>query len=358
MSMLYVIIPVYNCEKYLKEAVDSVLAQPFKDIQIVIVNDGSTDTSGGIADAMQEQCDNIIVLHQENQGVSAARNTGIEYVIQQDAGLPGYIAFLDADDLWAKDAVDTTVADEMHSSICDLICFGLCHTNQSATRCDIPVVFENKAYTGGLGSVYAHPLPFGTVFYSVRLLKDNDLRFFEGLSYTEDQIFKMQCFYLANKIKSLKKTLYLYRRNQSSVLHSRPTGIPYFISIINGWSQSDIKMYQYKDIYGELREGHTLASVYMLEMAQEHYEHFGRRRRIEAVLKSHSQYAAFLELRENCVSAEQWKEYQLLKTRPTLFQVKHIIMGIKKVLLRALLRLPAVNRLYEKRCFPIENTFI
>jgi glycosyltransferase involved in cell wall biosynthesis len=86
-----VIIPTYNRAYFLKEAIDSVLAQDFKDFELIVVNDGSTDNTGQILDSYNQD---LIVLRQSNKGVSAARNRGIA------AACGRLIAFLDSDDLW------------------------------------------------------------------------------------------------------------------------------------------------------------------------------------------------------------------------------------------------------------------
>lgn len=92
-----VIIPIYNAEKYLAEAVDSVLSQTVKPLEIILVNDGSTDKSVEVAKKYKAY---IRLLNQENKGISGARNAGIK------AAKGTMIAFLDADDLWTKDHLE------------------------------------------------------------------------------------------------------------------------------------------------------------------------------------------------------------------------------------------------------------
>lgn len=89
-----VVIPVYNVKPYLERCVNSVLRQTYKDLEIILVDDGSTDGSGELCDDMATRDQRICVIHQENQGLSGARNTGI----QQATG--EYVIFLDSDDEW------------------------------------------------------------------------------------------------------------------------------------------------------------------------------------------------------------------------------------------------------------------
>jgi len=91
------IIPVYNREKYIAEAIDSVLAQTYKPIEVIVVDDGSTDNSAGIV--KQYVNSSIRYTFQPNQGIGAARNTGIELA------KGSYYAFLDSDDLWTPDKI-------------------------------------------------------------------------------------------------------------------------------------------------------------------------------------------------------------------------------------------------------------
>lgn len=92
--LVSVIIPVYNVEKYLRECVDSVLIQTYKDIEVILVDDGSTDSSGKLCDEYGERDQRIKIIHQVNGGLSEARNTGIRNASGD------YLIFLDSDDFW------------------------------------------------------------------------------------------------------------------------------------------------------------------------------------------------------------------------------------------------------------------
>lgn len=94
---LSVIVPVYNVEKYLRECVDSVLAQDIDDMEVILVDDGSTDRSGGICDEYAEKDNRVTVIHKENGGCSAARNAGL------DIAQGEYITFVDSDDYLLPD---------------------------------------------------------------------------------------------------------------------------------------------------------------------------------------------------------------------------------------------------------------
>lgn len=101
-----VIVPVYNVEQYLKECVDSILNQTFRDFELILVDDGSTDKSGMICDAYANEDPRIIVFHQQNAGAAAARNRGL------DVARGEYIAFVDSDD-----AINNTYLQKLLCSI-------------------------------------------------------------------------------------------------------------------------------------------------------------------------------------------------------------------------------------------------
>lgn len=93
MCKVSVIVPIYNAEKYLSDCIDSILAQTYKNLEIILVDDGSTDNSPGICDEYAKKDDRIKVIHKQNGGVSSARNTGL------DAMTGDYVTFVDGDDL-------------------------------------------------------------------------------------------------------------------------------------------------------------------------------------------------------------------------------------------------------------------
>ena len=101
MPKFSVIIPVYNLEKYLRECLDSVVQQSFKDIEIICIDDGSTDNSGEIIDEYGKNDNRFKIIHQQNQGESVARNNGMKLAESE------YITFLDQDDYWHKDTLKT-----------------------------------------------------------------------------------------------------------------------------------------------------------------------------------------------------------------------------------------------------------
>ena len=95
-----VIVPVYNTEKYLQRCIDSILLQSFTDFELLLIDDGSTDSSGTICDKYAEQDSRIRVFHKANGGASSARNIGLDNAIGE------WVCFVDSDDSLTRDAVE------------------------------------------------------------------------------------------------------------------------------------------------------------------------------------------------------------------------------------------------------------
>ena len=111
MSKISLVIPVYNVEQFLRACLDSVLAQTFHDYEVIIVDDGSTDGGGKICDEYAERDDRFRVIHQKNQGLSAARNNGTELTTGE------YIGYIDSDDVATPDYLST-----LYETVCSSGC--------------------------------------------------------------------------------------------------------------------------------------------------------------------------------------------------------------------------------------------
>lgn len=214
-----VVIPVYNAEKYLESSVQSVLQQKTGfEYEIILVNDGSRDHSAALCDKLAMQDARIHVIHQVNQGVSAARNAGIA------AAKGAYVLFLDSDDQWAEDTLQTlgqVLADEP-----DLVEFG--YTKFTDTRV-LETVLPDSGFTAGSGAAYfetyAKKLTMPVIScwaaaFRRQFLLDHGLRFPVGVTYGEDYHFHMHCLKRAESVVSISQPLYLYRINEESVTHT------------------------------------------------------------------------------------------------------------------------------------------
>lgn len=208
-----VVIPVYNAEKYLPACLDSLLAQTYRNFELICVNDGSSDDSQAILEQYVQRDSRVRVFQTKNRGVSAARNFGLE----QAGG--NYISFMDADDLAAPQylerLVETAAENGAELAVCG--CRNvpdrfMKRVQKEPVREELPIrcTLEDYAY-GGVGSCSQciH------VLYRRELLED--IRFREDLAIGEDTLFFLQAFLQAGWFMFLPEKLYLYRvRDDSS----------------------------------------------------------------------------------------------------------------------------------------------
>ena len=128
-----VVVPVYNVEKYLKKCVGSLLRQTYKNFEIILVDDGSSDGSGKLCDSYAEQSRNIFVLHKQNGGLSDARNYALPYIKGQ------YVTFVDSDDYVDLDFLER-LAKPLTGKITELPDMVISpHRNESLNRGSLPI---------------------------------------------------------------------------------------------------------------------------------------------------------------------------------------------------------------------------
>lgn len=356
MVTIHVIIPVYNAIKYLRDAVDSILNQPYKGISIVLVNDGSTDGSGALCDALAAENSRISVIHQKNAGVSAARNAGIEAVLET-AGVADYIAFLDADDFWCPNAFSESAFGAPPSpSSNPLIARGTIICNQSATRFSANNQYSNARTQEGFRSIWNVGGHLGSCLYPVALFLNYSIRFIPGLRYAEDKIFQMQCVFLSANVQFLPTPLYVYRDNDTSAM-KKLSGIPAienYLPIIDGWISSDDFVNRYQPITGhELRAGRVLAGLFFLEMAAKHYKQWRPRAELMDVLLSHPRYDLVEQMRPQDVSVKQFQDRNLFLKHHRLFKLKYNLLGIIPAVGRMLLRVPLIAQWRSRKKYPL-----
>lgn len=333
-----IIIPVFNCRNYLRQAVESVLLQPYQAIRIVLVDDGSTDASSTLCDELANQDKRITALHQKNGGVASARNTGLDYILSLGRyGENDYIAFLDADDAWEPNWLNKQIVNFLEQDY-DLIGLQVCTCNCLLTRRSEEVSMQEGEYKGGVKSIWIHARQcMGAMLYRAGLIKKYRLQFY-NIRASEDKIFSMQCLYLADKIYLVNQLMYLYRQNPISAVHMRKRGIPYFEPIIDAYIKSDEEMEQWKnDIRGKLNEGKLLAKVYIMDMIEEEYESRNGTKNIEKMFVKRPDYQEItkkptgnVQIEERWLYMQSYKRKIIIKKRihGVAFKIAHRIYDI------------------------------
>ncbi len=225
-SLVSIVIPVYNAEKYLSECLESVIGQTYKDIEILLINDGSTDKSGEICEQYAKKDARVKVVNKKNEGVSAARNDGIELAKGE------YISFIDSDDVVDENYIlsmyqksEETGADLTlcrYSNLIDGRFFDVAE--------DLPEVLDVDLNNGEFVNFVCRLLDYKSLVFgsSCRTLFKKSVvkqtRFNTSIKISEDLLFLLSITLQSKRIASVNEHLYFYRQTNSSVTASYKKG--------------------------------------------------------------------------------------------------------------------------------------
>lgn len=222
------ILPVYNVEAYLKECIDSILSQDFEDYEIILVDDGASDSCPEICDGYAEKYANIKVIHKENGGISSARNAGLEIAKGE------YIWWVDADDWIEQGALNQLwEANRDHNS--EIVKFRYYRNGESGESrkgslkagiyykgISLNAIVEEAFFQAG-----SYCLSAWSHIYRRDFILENDLSFVsERLVGSEDYLFNLQALRKLNTIIVLDAYLYHYRLRKGSVSQEYRAGLP------------------------------------------------------------------------------------------------------------------------------------
>lgn len=201
--LLSVIVPVYKVETYIRKCIDSIINQDFENYELILVDDGSPDKCGEICDEYSKINNNIKVIHQKNQGVSCARNIGL----QQAKGK--YICFVDADDYIEKgyfQEINDIIKDNY-----DIIKFG--DTKEEKVYNGFKDLLSNDKYSGTLWS------------YVIKkeLFDIYKIKFPLNVSHSEDHCVLFQLISVSRNIRTINKVFYRYQNREDSAIHQKLT---------------------------------------------------------------------------------------------------------------------------------------
>lgn len=219
MTKVSVILPVYNEEKYIRKAVDSVLNQPFDDFELIIVNDGSSDDTLDIIKGFEDE--RIKLINQTNQGPGASRNNALEIATGE------YIMFLDGDDWYCPDALKTAY-EEITSNDTDISIFqiikydGSEYSENSWFNLDnFPDAFEERVFNPHECRDFLFDISVSAAqkIFRREFLAEINARFPEGI-YFEDMPFFFYTFLKSEKVSIIKRHLYVRRKHEGSITES------------------------------------------------------------------------------------------------------------------------------------------
>lgn len=224
-GLISIIIPAFNAADVIERCVHSVLLQDYEKKEILIINDGSTDTTEEICEKLSENYDFVFFYTIENKGVSNARNIGMSLAKGE------WFIFLDADDELENGYLKTAISLVENQKV-DTICFNAIYVDNEKNYTKMNDIFPEKIFSTKeerenlIQSLYIEKnfmytgdyfrAVWGKVF-SAQIIKDNDLKFPQGVPIGEDAIFLVKYFYYAQRISLINKYLYKYYRSNSTV---------------------------------------------------------------------------------------------------------------------------------------------
>ncbi len=226
--LVTIVVPIYNSEKYLNRCLDSIVAQTYKNLEIVLVDDGSSDTSPKICDEWQARDARIHVIHKQNAGAGMARNTGIDNAAGE------YIFIFDSDDYIAPNTVEKCIS-VAHMTSADTVLFGRndVYTDgrivEIANRVTKPIYEADEIINTLLPGLYTYRLGYGvsawSKMFSMRIIKEHQLRFLsEREVVSEDSFFCLDYFPKAAKVALVEDRFYYYFKNDMSISRTYKLG--------------------------------------------------------------------------------------------------------------------------------------
>lgn len=224
MDLISIVVPVYNVSRYLDECVKSLINQTYSNIEIILVNDGSTDRSGEICDELKKIDNRVKVVHKKNEGLGFARNTGLEYVRGK------YVTFIDSDDYADNDLIENLYY-AIKKNKADT-CIGGFKRVDDLGNVLYKETYVSRVYNNNecISELLLHMLGSSpeksdairmsvwNVLYSSDIIKTHDLKFpSERVYISEDLIFDLDYYQYSKKCILIESISYNYRVNQNSL---------------------------------------------------------------------------------------------------------------------------------------------
>lgn len=337
-----IIIPIFNCDRYLKSAIESVLDQPVDDLEIILVDDGSTDKSGEICDFYASAYDNIVVIHQENQGVSAARNRGIS------CAQGNYILFLDADDCFVGGMIDQNMRVECEKGY-DVLLYSSLVSDVERKRYGIDMLMKDTLIAGHQAlPISGH---FASGVYKRELLLKKHVFFDEGIRLNEDEVFKMKAMYAAQTIRSISSFLYIYNTTPGSTKYTEN----HILDFVKAWEKAQEWLEEYGHD-GNIVQAYAFVKQKILSRlllyAKLYIQQGHNKEELLWELQSHKEFGALMNLPVDYMIPSQRDELILFQKNMDGFIRLAQKEKYKIILGRKLLKNPFIRHLRDKKRMP------
>ena len=297
MPEISVIVPVYNVEKYLKKCLNSLVNQTFQDIEIICINDGSTDNSESILNNFATKDSRIKIITQQNSGVSGARNLGI---LNSSSN---YIMFLDADDYYNKKACELSY-NTITKTQADIGVFGI---SELYNFIQIPCIVNKNIKRAVQNSSKIDLWKFQTYsvnkIYKKDFLIRNNLKFPLGIKTAEDTIFSLSCLFKNPKYCFIDKSLYVYRKNRKNSVTTNSNGVKNDLTALKVFYESNIFQQQSETIQLKVIEKFCSGS----------WNYYKRNRNNKELLIDIKNLLNFIEQRYEINKLKDFKKYNQIK---------------------------------------------
>lgn len=287
--ILSIIIPLYNCEKYIKQCLDTIFRQEMNesDFEVIVIDDGSKDSGYSLASEYAKRYQNVIVIKQENQGVACARNNALEKATGD------YITFVDADDMLVFGSLSTLIKIAVDNKA-DIVKAAHKEVPEDAVCEDFSSSHDNSSIqimTGEEAIVNVTRMKEGYCWgylISRKLITDNRLSFPPKVAFMEDWAFITQAILKSRTFVNADVLLYLYRRNSSSCMANVTTE-----KMLLGCQAIDIVANLAKDTSGDVRKklsDNVCVNINIVLWFTIHYRSiFNRKKEIIKALLQHLQ---------------------------------------------------------------------
>jgi len=238
-KLVSVIIPVYNVENYLKKTIECVFNQTYQNFELLLIDDGSKDSSGAICDEAAAKSEKVRVFHNENQGPAKTRNFGIEQAEGE------YIAFVDSDDLITKDYLESMITcfeyPEVDLILCGYERFDSATNKTTSTHlvgdwsCSLFMSNRELARLFTVPKTSLNGVSIWAKLYKRDIIMDNNIRFPENVDYEEDCCFNVLYYRHVRKSVAVNRSMYRYRQlgNSLSKVYKEST----YRNLVNGYNE-------------------------------------------------------------------------------------------------------------------------
>ncbi len=317
--LISVIVPIYKVEKYLRKCVDSICNQTYENLEIILVDDGSPDTSGKIADELSEKDSRIKVIHKQNGGLSSARNAGL------DVATGEYVAFVDSDDCIKPEMYEILYGRAI-SEDADISAGGMASVKDGVMQTAFNPVFDEKM-------TFTSEEAERELIRNIRITNSmcdklfkkeifSDLRMREGIIY-EDMQLQPFCVAKANRITYTSEPFYCYNVTEGSILRSGYS-IRHYQVIENSRERLDFLRKNYPSVYPEALAMHMAYCIEAIFRSRGESEWDEKRRELIRYVKNPDDKSGLGLLSRNVRIKRT-----LLKIHPALFMFVMRLTGRK-----------------------------